>query len=114
MRNETIPSMILYHKMKPPESTLIIMVMMKITIWSILSFKTTAALPIFFLDDLSTDKQNVKFLYYYYILVNLSLYVYSVQFGLSVMSDSLDHMNHSTPGLPVHHQLPESTQTNVH
>ena len=22
--------------------------------------------------------------------------------------------NHSTPGLPVHHQLPESTQTNVH
>ena len=23
-------------------------------------------------------------------------------------------MNHSTPGLPVHHQLPESTQTHVH
>ena len=23
-------------------------------------------------------------------------------------------MNHSTPGLPVHHQLPEFTQTNVH
>ena len=25
-----------------------------------------------------------------------------------------DPMNHSTPGLPVHHQLPESTQTRVH
>ena len=25
-----------------------------------------------------------------------------------------DSMNHSTPGLPVHHQLPESTQTHVH
>ena len=25
-----------------------------------------------------------------------------------------DPMNHSTPGLPVHHQLPESTQTPVH
>ena len=25
-----------------------------------------------------------------------------------------DPMNCSTPGLPVHHQLPESTQTNVH
>ena len=25
-----------------------------------------------------------------------------------------DHMNHSTPGLPVHHQLPEFTQTHVH
>ena len=25
-----------------------------------------------------------------------------------------DPMNHTTPGLPVHHQLPESTQTHVH
>ena len=25
-----------------------------------------------------------------------------------------DPMNHSTPGIPVHHQLPESTQTHVH
>ena len=25
-----------------------------------------------------------------------------------------DPMNHSTPGLPVHHQLAESTQTHVH
>ena len=38
----------------------------------------------------------------------------SVQFSLSVMSNSLRPMNHSTPGLPVHHQLPEFTQTHVH
>ena len=25
-----------------------------------------------------------------------------------------DPMSHSTPGLPVHHQLPEFTQTHVH
>ena len=25
-----------------------------------------------------------------------------------------NHMNYSTPGLPVHHQLPEFTQTHVH
>ena len=25
-----------------------------------------------------------------------------------------DHMNHSTPGLPVHHQIPKFTQTHVH
>ena len=25
-----------------------------------------------------------------------------------------DPMNHSTPGLPVHHQLPKSTKTHVH
>ena len=31
----------------------------------------------------------------------------SAQFSLSVASDSLRPMNRSTPGLPVHHQLPE-------
>ena len=30
------------------------------------------------------------------------------------MSNSLRHMDCSTPGLPVHHQLPELTQTHVH
>ena len=39
----------------------------------------------------------------------------SVLFSHLVVSDSLsDSMNHSTPGLPVHHQHPESTQTPVH
>ena len=38
----------------------------------------------------------------------------SVQFSRSVVSDSFDPMNRSTPGLPVHHQLPESTQSHVH
>ena len=40
----------------------------------------------------------------------------SVQFT-SVTQSCLtlcDPMNHSTPGLPVHHQLPESAQTHVH
>ena len=41
--------------------------------------------------------------------------VQSVQFSRSVVSDSLrTHEPHSTPGLPVHHQLPEFTQTHVH
>ena len=30
------------------------------------------------------------------------------------MSDSCHPMNHSTPGLLIHHQWPESTQTHVH
>ena len=38
----------------------------------------------------------------------------SVQFSRSVVSDSLRPMNHSMSGLPVHHQLPEFTQTHVH
>ena len=40
----------------------------------------------------------------------------SVQFS-SVIQSCLtlcDPMNRSTPGLPVHHQLPEFTQTHVH
>ena len=40
----------------------------------------------------------------------------SVQFS-SVSQSCLtlcDPMNRSTPGLPVHHQVPESTQTHVH
>ena len=38
----------------------------------------------------------------------------SVQFSCSVISDSLRPTDCSTPGLPVHHQLPEFTQTHVH
>ena len=30
------------------------------------------------------------------------------------LSPVCDPMNHSTPDLPIHHQLPESTQTHVH
>ena len=37
----------------------------------------------------------------------------SVQFSHSVVS-LCNPMNHSTPGLPVHHQLPESTQIHVY
>ena len=37
----------------------------------------------------------------------------SVQFSRSVVCDFLRPMDCSTPGLPVHHQLPEFTQTHV-
>ena len=38
----------------------------------------------------------------------------SVRFSRSVVSNLCDPMDCSTPGLPVHHQLPEFTQTHVH
>ena len=46
------------------------------------------------------------------VMTNLS----SVQFSSVAQScpTLCDPMNCSTPGLPVHHQLPESTQTHVH
>jgi len=49
------------------------------------------------------------------ISVNLEVtgFLFSVQFSLITQScpTLCDPMNHSMPGLPVHHQLPESTQT---
>ena len=51
------------------------------------------------------------------LIINTSKYNKThVQFS-SVAQSCLtlcDHMNHSTPGLPIHHQLPEFTQTHVH
>ena len=41
------------------------------------------------------------------------LWFSSVQ-SLSHVPPLCDPINHSTPGLPVHHQLPESTHTHVH
>ena len=43
-------------------------------------------------------------------------YFISVQFSSVTQSCPAlcDPMNHSTPGLPVHHQFPESTQTHGH
>ena len=38
----------------------------------------------------------------------------SVQFTCSVVSDSLQPMNRNMSGFPVHHQLPELAQTQVH
>ena len=44
------------------------------------------------------------------------LWPISVQFSLVTQScpSVRDPMDHSTPGLPIHHQLPEFTQTHVH
>ena len=44
----------------------------------------------------------------------LNLQLQPVQFSHSVVSDSRNPMDCSTPGLPVHHQLPQFTQTHVH
>ena len=38
----------------------------------------------------------------------------SDQISRSVVSETFDPMNRSTPGLPVHHKLPELAQTHVH
>ena len=44
------------------------------------------------------------------MLINLWVQFSSAQWCLTLR----DPMNPSTPGLPVHHQLPETTQTHIH
>ena len=48
--------------------------------------------------------------------ITLTIYKSTVQFSSVAQScpTLCDPMNRSTPGLPVHHQLPEFTQTHVH
>ena len=52
----------------------------------------------------------------FYFLSNLNMNQPSAQFSSVAQScpTLCDPMNHSTPGFPVHHQLPEFTQTHVH
>ena len=52
---------------------------------------------------------GLRFKYY-------SLLAYSVLFSSVTQSclNLCNHMNYSTPGLPVHQQLPEPIQTHVH
>ena len=49
-------------------------------------------------------------------MIQTSVYQHSVQFSSVAQScpTLCDPMNRSTPGLPVHHQLPEFAQTHVH
>ena len=51
-------------------------------------------------------------------LVLICIYVIASKYQFSSVTQSCptlcDPMNHSTSGLPVHHQLPEFTQTHVH
>ena len=45
---------------------------------------------------------------------NINTILYSFSSVTQWCPTPCDPMNHSTPGLPVHHQLPEFTQTHVH
>ena len=65
----------------------------------------------------STLKKH-PFLFYFETCEGLLIKGFSLlqtfQFSCSVMSNSLCNMDFSTPGFPVHHQLPELAQTQVH
>ena len=60
--------------------------------------------------------QRIKIIFHIHILEKFFLKKSSVQFSPVAQScpTLCDPMNSSTPGLPVHHDLPEFTQTHVH
>ena len=65
-----------------------------------------------FIDSFSPYHLNDSFIQE--IIKIICMYGYnfsSVRFSRSAVSDSLQPMDCSTPGFPVHHQLPEPTQT---
>ena len=55
-------------------------------------------------------------LFHFIFLATFRAVCYLIQFSSVAQSCPAlcDPMNHSTPGLPVHHHLPEFTQTHVH
>ena len=59
-------------------------------------------------------KQILLLMFNVSIFKLLKIHVSSVQFSCSVMSDSLRPHESQHTKLPVHHQLPEFTQTHIH
>ena len=56
----------------------------------------------------SVQHRYLTFFFFFLLLIS------SVQFSRSSYLTLCDPMNRGMPGLPGHHQLPESTQTHVH
>ena len=52
--------------------------------------------------------------FYLFVFCHVSLNLISFSSVAQLCPTLCDPMNRSTPGLPVHHQLPEFTQTHVH
>ena len=84
----------------------------------IIKFPSTTFVQYIFIYIYLLHLSNLEF----YILINFIhspvgiMVLSSVQFSSVTQScpTLCNPMNHSTPGLPVHHQLPEFTQTHVH
>ena len=64
----------------------------------------------------SHSEYSVQIFQHLYVCVCVCVCAKSLQIrSVAQLCPTLcDPMNHSTPGLPVHHQLPEFTETHVH
>ena len=76
-------------------------------------------LIMFYTESENTESENSQEVVIYYSLIEKSsTFHYNIIVQFSSVAQSCptlcDPMSRSTPGLPVHHQLLESTQTHVH
>ena len=62
----------------------------------------------------TTAMKRIKYLDIYITKETKDLYISQFNSVAQSCPTPCNPMNHSTPGLPVHHQLPEFTQTHVH
>ena len=117
----------MHHSKHPFPTTQEIILHMDITIWSILK----SDLLCFLQPKMESSIQSAKTrqgadcgsdyelliaklrLKWKRVGITTTIFTYSVQFSsVTQLQPTLcDPMNHSTPAFPVHHQLPESTQT---
>ena len=71
-----------------------------------------------FLEEISSLSHSAVFLYFFALITEEGFLIYHAILQFSSVAQSCptlcDPMNLSTPGLPVHHQLLEFTQTHVH
>src|SRR5574337_1031292 len=61
--------------------------------------------------DVTSDRSKVRCYKEQYCIGTWNVQIRSVAQSCPTLCDP---MNHSTPGLPVHHQLPEFTETHIH
>ena len=65
-------------------------------------------------DEMNLLGQEIKPLNSYKLSMHNHLTIVPLILLVQLRPTLCDAMNHSTPGLPGHHQLPEFTQTHVH
>ena len=71
-----------------------------------------------FLEEISSLSHSIVFLYFFAMMTEAAAAAATKSLQFSSVTQSCptlyDPMNRSTPGHPVHHQLPEFTQTHIH
>ena len=92
----------------PPDFSVQVILQARILEWVAIPFSRGSSPPRY-----QTRSPELQVLFTVRVPKEALAYV-SVQLSCSLCPTLCDPMNCSTPGLPVHHKLPESTQTHAH